>query len=136
MNSRAQLSIEMLFTVLFLFTTVNILFAVSGSFTENQAAIHLQNQETKIANSLSKILVASKSFEGADSRSIEYTIPEIYILGKVAPMPCDISIVTIAGNQFLKVSAEYNGQAIYKTIPYNGPPLPGSPKCGGKITIS
>jgi hypothetical protein len=135
MNSRAQLSVEMLFTVLFLFTTVNIIFAVSGSFTESQAIIHLQNQETKIANSISKIMVASKAF---DPGSIQYAVPEIYILGKVAPMPCEISIVTIAGNKFLNVHAEYNGQAVDKNIPYNGPTpvaLTGSsPKCGQIIT--
>lgn len=136
MNSRAQLSVEMLFTVLFLFTTMNILFAVSGSFTESQATVYLQNQETKIANSLSKILVASKAFGDADTHTIEYAIPELYVLGKVAPMPCEISTITIAGNQFLKIHAEYNGQPVDKMIPYNGPPLPGSPKCGGKITIS
>ncbi len=129
-NTRAQLSVELLFTILFLFTTVNIIFAVSGSFTESQAEIHLRNQETKIANSLSKILVASKAFAGAGGTySIEYRIPKIYVLGNVAPVPCNI---TFSGGE-ITVTDEYGGQPV--KIPYNGPNI-GSKKCGEKKTIS
>jgi hypothetical protein len=132
MNSRAQLSIEMLFTVLFLFTTTSILFAVSGNFTGGQAEIHLQNQETKIANSLSKILVASKAFDdpSGGTYEIKYTIPKLYVLGKTAPMPCTINF---SGGK-ITITNDYGGQPV--EIPYNGPALAGSPKCGETITIS
>ncbi|MCX6801505.1 MAG: hypothetical protein NT067_00170 [Candidatus Diapherotrites archaeon] len=129
MNSRAQLSVEMLFTVLFLFTTVNILFAVSGSFTESQTEIHLRNQEIKIANSLSKILVASMAFEAADTHALEYTIPKLYVLGKTAPMPCTINFSSTE----ITITNDYGGPAV--EIPYNGPD-PGQQKCGGTLTIS
>ncbi|MEM0360180.1 MAG: hypothetical protein QXK06_02470 [Candidatus Diapherotrites archaeon] len=136
MNARAQLSVELLFTIMFLFIVTSIIFEISESFIERQAEIHLRNQETKIANSLSKIMVASKAFTGASGGTIEYQIPELYLLGNKAPMPCTISIETIGGNKFLKISAEYKGNTISRSIPYDGPNLPANTKCGAKITIS
>lgn len=135
MERKGQLTVEFLFVFIFLLLMVSILFTISDNFTENQVKIHLRNQETKIANSLAKVISSTKAFESADSYEVQYRIPKIFVFEKLVVMPCDIRIE----QNNIRVEVGYEAETITRNLAVNldNPQIsyPLDLKCGDTLRI-
>lgn len=130
MKAKAQLAIEFIFVFLYFLILISALFTISDYFIENQVKIHIKNQETKIANSVSKILTASNAFNEANEYSLEYRIPMIHIFGKLIEMPCEI---TVTPNN-IRIRLIYKSETIEKNLAFNSNHNL-STKCGELLKI-
>jgi len=134
MKSKGQLTIEFFFVFVYLMAIIGMIFILADNLSDGQTKIHIRSQETKIANSLSKIISSTKGFEAGDSFTVEYSIPEIRIAAKVVELPCNITITGSA----ITVEAVYNDQPITARVPANiniAFITDTTPECGGKLVM-
>ena len=115
MERKGQLTVEFLFVFIYLLLMISVLFTISDNFIENQVKIHLWNQETKIANSIAKVISSTKAFEEADTYDVQYRIPKMFVFEKLVVMPCDI---TVEQNS-IKMEVGYGGEIITREIGVN-----------------
>lgn len=114
MNHKGQLSIEFLLLFVYFIMAIGVVVIVSKDFTEKQSEINIRGQETMIANSISKIVSASKGFENG-TYTVEYLIPKINLPGKPIGLPCNIEI----RQDHIAVKAQFNGKTVSSSINTN-----------------
>ena len=144
MKLKGQISIELIFILVYLFLMLAIFFPVGEHFVETQSKVFIRDQETRIANSVSKILTTSTTLDDPNGTfTVEYLIPEIHMFGGVIELPCTVevrasTITVIVDDPFSDVQID----KISSSIPFNmdSTPLSGGVgidrPCGTIITVS
>jgi len=144
MKLKGQISIELIFILVYLFLMLAIFFPMGEQFVEDQSKVFIRDQEIRIANSVSKILTTSSTLnDPAGTFKVEYLIPEIHMFGGVIELPCGVevnasNITVTVDDPFSDVLAD----KISSSIPFNRTSAPassgtGSPyACGTVMVVS
>lgn len=105
--NKGQLTIDFIFTFLYILVLIVALFAVKQNFVKNQNEILIRAQEKRIAYQLAEIITSSAALSDG-STEISFYVPGIYYLNKTQPMPCDITIA----NNYIEIKVVDKGNEI------------------------
>lgn len=105
--NRGQLTIDFIFTFLYILALIVALLAVKQNFVKNQNEILIRAQEKRIAYQLAEIITSSAALSDGTAE-IRFYVPGIRYLNKTQPMPCDITIA----NNYIEVKIVDKGKEI------------------------
>lgn len=105
--NKGQLTIDFIFTFLYILVLIVALLAIKQNFVKNQNEILIRAQEKRIAYQLAEIITSSAALSDGTTE-VRFYVPGIYYLNKTQPMPCDITIA----NNYIEVKVVDKGNEI------------------------
>gem|GEM_PF-3563250 len=117
---KGQLTIDFLLAFLYINILIGILFIMHQNYAKNQNLILLRAQEKRIAYIVAEMITESAALNDGTAE-IRFEVPSIRYMNKAVPMPCDIIIGQISGQDYVKVSVNVDGMQIDENVAIKRP---------------
>jgi hypothetical protein len=137
---RGQLSLDLIFAIMFALVAASLLIGVTNSVVERQGEAAIRSQERAIAAEIANVIASAAIIsDGIGGNSVSYTSGLLNVPGSSTQGKCSIGIVAeelpcATGEK--KVTVSYNGISASECAVYSGTitsPLPTS--CGDTLVV-